>query len=118
MVFEKNQKEMEDWVAGPFKELFISVLKISPLGVVTKKFPEEYRLIFHLLYLLGALVDDNIQKQLATVYHTSFDDVVAMVTCCSWEALLGKNDIKSSFQLLPIFPSDFELLDFEFDISI
>ena len=48
IVMEKNQKEVDlKRVAGPFQRP-IPTLRISPIGVVPKKAPNEFRLIHHL----------------------------------------------------------------------
>lgn len=52
------------------------------------------------------------------MYYTSFDSAVAMVRGCGKGALMGKCDVKSTFQLLPVHPADFDLLGFQLGGSI
>lgn len=55
-------------VLGPFKDPPLPHLIVSPLGVVPKKAPGEYRLIHHLSFPLGSSVNDGIPKELCTVH--------------------------------------------------
>lgn len=119
VVKQKIEKEIKEGrVAGPFSEPPLPNLRISPLGIVPKKVPGEYRLIHHLSYPHGDSVNDGIRDELASVHYASFDDAVAMVASCGKSALMGKCDIKSAFRLLPIHPDDFNLLGFSFQGSI
>ena len=67
-VLEKINKEVrEGRVLGPFQEPPIDNLRVSPLGIVPKKAPREYRLIHHLSFPEGALVNDAIPGELCSV---------------------------------------------------
>lgn len=47
---------------------------------------------------------------MCTVQYTNFDEVVKLVVSVGKGALMAKADIESAFRLLPVHPSDFELL--------
>ncbi len=112
----KIQKEIEAGrVAGPFPKPPIPNLKCSPIGIVPKHDPGEYRLIHHLSYPCGRSVNDGIPEEHCTVTYTSFDEAVAMVAKTGVGCQMAKTDIKSAFRLLPIYPGDFDLLGFFFD---
>ena len=49
-------------IVGPFRTPHFANFRISPLGVVLKKGPSEFRLIHHLSYLKGNSVNDAIQQ--------------------------------------------------------
>lgn len=66
-------------IAGPFEVSPFDNLKISPIGVVEKKTPGQYRLIHHLSYPAGSSVNDFIDPSLSTVSYTSFDDAVNLL---------------------------------------
>ncbi|VDI62385.1 Hypothetical predicted protein [Mytilus galloprovincialis] len=95
-------------MAGPFLEKPISTLRTSPIGLVPKE--KGWRLISHLSYPEGSGVNDFIDRDECSVQYASFDEVIQMVSSLGKSALIGVRDIKSAFRLLPVHPSDFELL--------
>ena len=94
---------------GPFKDPPFFNMRISPIGLIPKK-DKSFCLIQHLSYPLGSSVNDFIDPSLSKVQYASFDEAVAMVRQLGQGALLGKTDIKSAFRLLPVSPTDFDLL--------
>ena len=66
-------------IAGPFDQRPLPTLRVSPIGLVPKKEPNEFRLIHHLSYPLGSSVNDYIDRQHCSVQYTSFDEAVHMV---------------------------------------
>lgn len=116
VVAAKIQKELAAGrIAGPFTAPPMPNLRVSPLGVVPKKTPGEYRLIHHLSYPRGSSVNDAIPPELCTVKYASFDHAVGLVRACGADALMAKSDIQSAFRLLPVHPNDFCLLGFKFN---
>ena len=71
-------------------------------------------MIHHLSYPSGQSVNDSIDSRLCSVQYTSFDKAVELVQNLGKGCLLGKSDIESAFRLIPIAPSDFDLLGFYF----
>ncbi|XP_044171544.1 uncharacterized protein LOC122955873 [Acropora millepora] len=63
-------------LAGPFVSPPISPFIVSPLGVVPKKPPEEFRLIRHLSFPKGASVKDGISHESSTVCYATFGDAI------------------------------------------
>lgn len=102
-------------VAGPFSKRPLPNLIVSPIGLVPKKTPGEFRMIHHLSFPPGESVNDFIDPALCTVQYTSFDEAVSMVQSLGRHCKLFKCDIKSAYRLIPINPSDFELLGFCFN---
>nr|XP_034994623.1 uncharacterized protein LOC118096659 [Zootoca vivipara] len=102
-------------VAGPFTTPPIPDLHISPLGMVPKKNPGEFRLIHNLSFPPGKSVNDGIPQDLCTVKYASFDQAVKLVRQFGKGALLAKCDIESAFRLLPVHPHDFKWLGFKFE---
>lgn len=114
----KIDKEVEAGrVAGPFTTAPFSNLIISPIGLVPKKQPNEYRMIHHLSYPEGASINDFIDPSLTSVQYTSFDKAVEMIQELGQNCFLFKMDIKNAFKLIPIQPKDFHLLGFCFNDS-
>ena len=101
-------------LAGPFVFPPFPNLQCSPIGLVPKQKPGSFRLIHHLLYPLGGSVNDFIDKEDCKVHYASFDNALDLAMSVGPRAWLAKTDIKSAFRLLPVAPSDYELLDFQF----
>lgn len=115
IVQQKIDKELkEQRIAGPFAEPPFPQFRVSPIGLVPKKQPGEFRLIHHLSYPQGFSVNDFIDSELCSVQYTSFDAAVAMVQEFGKNTLLAKSDVKSAFRLLCISPTYFDQLGFKF----
>lgn len=99
-------------VAGPFPRPPLPNLRLSPVGLVPKK-DGSFRLIHHLSYPSGSSVNDFIDSELCSVNYTSFEVALEMLAKLGNGALVARLDIKSAFRLLPIHPSDFDLLGFQ-----
>nr|XP_034972425.1 uncharacterized protein LOC118085646 [Zootoca vivipara] len=101
-------------VAGPFTEPPLPGLIVSPLGIVPKKVPGEFRLIHNLSYPKGGSVNDAIPREQCSVHYASLDHAIKLVRECGPGALMAKCDIESAFRLLPVHPHDFRFLGFKF----
>lgn len=112
IAWEKVIKEVSlGRIAGPFDICPINNLKLSPIGLVSKK-DGTWRLIQHLSYPSGDSVNDFIDSDVCSVRYTSLDEVVESIMVLGRGCLLGKVDIKSAFRLLPVRREDFCLLGF------
>lgn len=97
----KIEKEVQaGHVIGPFTQLPIKNLQISPLGVVPKKTAGEYRLIHHLSYPAGSSVNDRIPEEFCSVKYATLDQAIHTVRSCGMGALMAKTDVQSTFRLL------------------
>lgn len=110
-----NKEIIAGRVAGPFNERPLPNLIVSPIGLVPKKTPGEFRMIHHLSYPPGESINDYIDPALCTVQYTSFDQAIKMIQDLGQHCKLFKSDIKSAYRLIPIKPSDFELLGFRYN---
>ena len=116
IVREKIQAEVTAGrVAGPFISRPIPTLRISPLGLVPKKEPNQFRLIHHLSFPSGHSVNDFIDPKLCSVQYTSFDEAVHMIQDLGQGCLLGKSDVRRAFRILPVSLSEIDQLGFMFD---
>ena len=97
-------------LAGPFDHPPLVNFRVSPLGVVPKKAPGEYRLIHHLSFPSGDSVNDGIDPEHTSVSYARVDDAVTMIKRLRRGSFLAKTDIKSAFRIIPIRPSDYDLL--------
>ena len=80
VVQEKIDRDVrEGRELGSFATAPLETLRFSPLGIVPKKAQGKFRLIHHLSYPEGALVNDAIPQVLSTLRYTSFDEAVCMV---------------------------------------
>ena len=115
IISKKLMNEVElGRVAGPYDYLPLEHLKISPIGLVPKSTPGDFRLIFDLSFPRGSSINAGIDQEDSSVIYTNFDEVKKMVLKEGKGSYLIKTDIKSAFRLLPINPSDFELLGMKF----
>ena len=117
---EATWKKLEKEIAlgriiGPYKSRPLSNLQCSPIGLIPKQQPGEWRLITHLSFPSGNSINDGIPAEIATVKYATFDSAVELVQQVGSGAFLAKCDIKSAFRLLPIYPGDFDLLGFKFE---
>lgn len=101
--------------AGPFKARPLPNLRVSPIGLVPKKNPGEFRLINHLSHPPGYSINDFVADGACEVHFGNLDDALDLVARSARGAELAKADIKSAFRLLPIAPHDFELLGIKFE---
>lgn len=101
-------------VVGPLLSNPLPNLRLSPIGLVPKK-DGSFCLIHHLSYPKGSSVNDSIDPKLCSVNYTSFDTALSMLAQLGPDALAARLDIKSAFRLLPIHPSDIEILGFKID---
>lgn len=97
-------------IAGPFDQPPLPQFRVSPLGVVPKKVPGEYRLIHHLSFPSGASVNDGISSEHTSVTYARVDDAILLIKTLGPGCFLAKTDIKSAFRIIPIRPSDYNLL--------
>lgn len=102
-------------IAGPFLSPPFPTFRVSPIAVIPKKSSSEFRLIHNLSFPAGGSVNDCIDDRFCSVKYSSIDDAVNMIHKLGRNALLAKCDIKSAFRLLPLNPSDFDLMGFKFD---
>ncbi|OCT57837.1 hypothetical protein XELAEV_18002927mg [Xenopus laevis] len=107
---QKLEKELKAGrMAGPFEEVPIKDLVVSPLGIVPKKEPGKFRMIQHLSYPEGASVNDALDKEQCSIQYQSFEKALETVKMQGEGALIAKVDIESAFRLLPLHPDSFKL---------
>ena len=97
-------------IVGPFDARPFSVFHISPLGLIPKKAPGEFRLIHHLSFPEGQSVNSHIPKIASSVHYANIDDAIRLVRRTGRGCALAKTDIKNAFRLIPVSPSDYNLL--------
>ena len=100
-------------ILGPFDSPPIDpTFRISPVGVVPKKVPGEYRMIHNLSYPEGSSVNDYIPFELATVQYATVHDAIGFIQHAPTIIFMAKLDVESAFRIIPISPNDSPLLGF------
>ena len=112
LVSKINKEVALGRVAGPFPSVPLDNLQISPLGLVPKKTPNEFRVIHHLSYPYGKSINDGLDRQFCSVSYQSIDNAVQLLLKIGRGALMAKTDIDSAYRNVPIHPSDYDLLGF------
>ena len=101
-------------VLGPFdNQPTTPAYRISPLGVVPKKVPGEFRMIHNLSHPEGSSVNDYIPQELATVQYASIQNAISFIKDAETIVFMAKVDIESAFRIIPIAPKDTPLLGFK-----
>lgn len=100
-------------IAGPFHTPPVDPLWVSSVGAVPKKIKGEYRMIQHLSNPQGCSVNDEIPRKLSTVHYATVDDAISLIKKSGRGSALAKTDIKSAFRIIPVHPSDYQLLGFQ-----
>jgi hypothetical protein len=112
----KLDKEREAGrIAGPFNNPPFTKFHCSPLGLVPKKAPSEFRIIHHLSYPTGSSVNDFIPDRLSSVRYASIGDAIALIKKAGPGCFMAKTDIKSAFRIIPVHPYDQPLLGMKVD---
>ena len=111
VVDAKISKELKAGrLAGPFRTRPFYPFRISPLGVVPKKTPGEFRLIHHLSYPRGSSVNDGISPDHTSVSYATISDAIRHIKAAGRGCFLAKTDVKNAFRIIPIRPLDYNLL--------
>lgn len=111
VVFSKIKKETEALrLAGPLESTPFTEFRVSPLGVVPKKVPGEFRMIHHLSFPSGSSVNDGILSANTSVQYATIADAIGLIKQYGKGCFLAKTDIKDAFRIIPIQPSDYPLL--------
>ena len=108
----KKEKSLQR-ILGPFAiPPTHPAFRVSPLGVVAKKLPGEFRMIHNLSYPEGSSVNDYIPAEFATVQYATIQDAISFVTSARSIVFMTKVDIEAAFRIIPVAPSDTHLLGF------
>jgi hypothetical protein len=109
-----NAEIIKGRVGGPYVAPPFENMRCSPIGLMPKKAPGEFRLIHHLSWPEGKSVNDHIDPDKASVKYASFDYAIIIVQKAGKNCELAKCDVKSAFRLLPIHHEDYDLVEFAF----
>ena len=97
-----------DRIIGPYAEPPTNPqFRVSPLDVVSKKTPGEFRMIHE-----GSSVNDFIPKELSSVQYDTIYDAMDCIKHSPTPEFMAKVDIESAFRIVPLSPADRPLLGF------
>ncbi len=115
LIDSKLQVEIaENRIAGPFDEAPLPNFRVSPIFLVPKRVPGEFRLIHNLSHPKDDSINDYIPDEAAAVKYSKIDDAINIIQRNRWKApFLAKTDIKGAFKLLPIHLKSLNLLGFK-----
>ena len=91
-----NKEVLSGQIIVPFDMPPFENFQISPLGLVPKKAPGAFRLIYHLSFPEGSSVNDGISRELASVHYASIDDAIKKISSLGVGCFLAKTDINTS----------------------
>ena len=94
-------------LAGPHAVPPFSTFRVSPLDVVPKKTPTEFRLTHHLTHLAGSSVNDSIPSDYFSVTYATIANATADIRAVGYGCFLCKTDNKNAFRIVPVHPSDY-----------
>ena len=111
VVDQKLAKELSALrLAGPFTAAPFHPFRVSLLGLVPKKTIGEFRLIYHLSFLCGSSVNDGIATENTSVHYATVADAICLIKLTGPGCFLAKSDVKNTFRIIAIRPSDHYLL--------
>ena len=78
-VDEKLEKEIQlGRIVGPFDNQPFPVFHTSPVGIIPKKVPGEFRLIHHLSFPEGRSSNSRIPKIASSVHYANINDAIRL----------------------------------------
>lgn len=100
-------------ISGPFTNPPFENLVCSPLGLVPKKTPGEFRLIHDLSFPKGNSVNSHIDPFYSAVQYEVLDNCVELIQNIGRGCLVAKADLLDAFRIIPVAPSSYHYLGFK-----
>ena len=105
-----EEKRSAGRIAGPFSSPPFPYFRCSPLGIVPKKDPSEFRSIHHLSYPKGSSINDYIPQEFSSVKYACINNAISVIKSFGAGCIMANTDIKSAFCIIPVHPKDHPLL--------
>ena len=100
-------------IIGPYDSIPEDNFIISPLAVILKKLPGEFRMIQHLSFPYGASVNDCIPYEFSSVSYASIQEAIEFINVDARKTVfMAKVDVESAFRIIPVRPADRPFLGF------
>ena len=96
----------------------ITGIHTSPIGLVIKSEPNQWRMIVDLSLPFGHSVNDGISSTLASVSYSLVDDAVQRILHLGKGTQLVKVDLKPAYRQVPVHPQDKHLLAISWERSV
>ena len=97
-------------LVGPLDHYLLPRVHTSPIGLVPKSQPNQWRMIVDLSYPTGQSVNDGIDSKLASISYASVDDAVQLILLLGRGTQLVKLDLENAYRNIPVHPQDQHLL--------
>ena len=110
-----EKKRAAGRIAGPFSSPPFPYFHCSPLGIVPKKDPSEFRSIHHLFYPKGSSINDHIPQEFSSVKYACINDAISVIKSFGAGCFMANTDIKSAFCIILVHPKDHPLLGMKWD---
>ena len=117
IVQQKLEQELKlGRIAGPFIQPPFPNFKSSPIALREKSTPGKYRMLHNLSFPYdNNSVNYNIDKTFTTVKYQTLQDAIALIQEHFPSVYLAKSDIADAFRIIPISPTQYHLLGFQFE---
>ena len=89
-------------LAGPFLSPPFRPFCVSPLGLVPKRAPSDFRLILHLSFPHGRSVNDGIASENTCVLYATVADAIGLIKRAGPGCFMAKTDIKSALHIVSV----------------
>ena len=97
-------------LVGPLGKPARQKVHTSPIGLIPKSQPNQWRMIVDLSFPMRGSVNDGIASDLASITYASVDDAVRLILQLGRGTQLVKLDLKNSYRIVPVHPQDQHLL--------
>ena len=109
VILKLNKELQSGRLAGPFSTPPLKDFVVSPIGLMPKKEPGQFRLIHDLSSPHGSSINDGIPKEFSTVQYQTVAQAIEAIVMAGPSSYLAKSDIKSAFRLIPLHPSQYHM---------
>ena len=104
-------------VAGIFSTPPFPNFQVLPIGLVSKKYSDKLRNIFHLSFPKSVVTSINysISKEDFTLNYITIATAIEGILANGRGCFLAKTDVESAFRLIPLRPCDYELFGMQWE---
>ena len=122
LVSDLLKKELDKgYLIGPLYATPFSVFRISPIGVVSRKYSGKKRLIFDLSAPHNGpspSVNSIIPPEPFSLFYSSIEHAIKLIKLAGQGAWLSKAVITDAFKMVPIHPSQWHLFGLKWESKL
>ena len=107
-----EKEVVKGFMIGPFVASPLSPYRVNPISVATRKYSGKKCLIIDPSAPHEGVVpsvNSLIPRELFSLYYTSMDNAISMITTAGRGAWLRKANITDAFKVMPLHPSQWHL---------